>query len=117
MKKDKGAKRKYHKTQGRVYALIRQEAEASPSVVSGIVSIFGHLAFVLFDSGSTHSFVSHTFTGKIDCAPNVLEHELCVAILLGESLYAKYILRSCRVQIGSNVLEAYLTILLCNSIC
>ncbi|KAK3206673.1 hypothetical protein Dsin_020719 [Dipteronia sinensis] len=39
------------------------------------------------------------------------EYELRVAIPSGESLCAKEFLRSCRVQIGSNVLEAYLIIL------
>ncbi|KAI9161285.1 hypothetical protein LWI28_016023 [Acer negundo] len=87
------------------------EAEASPSVVSGIVPISEHLAFVLFDSGSTHSFVSHTFARKIDCVPDMLKTKLCVATLSGESLYAKEFLKSCRIQIESKVLEADLIIL------
>ncbi|KAI9159757.1 hypothetical protein LWI28_001661 [Acer negundo] len=97
LKKDPGAHRKDQKTQGRVYAFTRQEAEASPSVVSGIVPISGHLAFVLFDSGSTHSFVSHTFARKMDCVPDMLKTELCVDTPSGESLCAKKFLKSCRI--------------------
>ncbi|KAI9180213.1 hypothetical protein LWI28_002391 [Acer negundo] len=39
LKKDRGVKKKDQKTQGRVYVLTRQEVEASPSVVPGIVPI------------------------------------------------------------------------------
>ncbi|KAH7569678.1 hypothetical protein JRO89_XS06G0239800 [Xanthoceras sorbifolium] len=110
LKKEQGAPKKDQKTQGRVYALTRQEAEASPSVVSGIVPISGHLAFVLFDSGSTHSFIACNFARRFDCAPEMLEFVLCVATPSGESLRAKELLKSCKVQIENKVLEAGLII-------
>ena len=47
------------KVQGRVFALTKQDAEASPSVVSGTLLVSSQHAQVLFDSGSTHSFILH----------------------------------------------------------
>ena len=46
---------------GRVYAMTRQEAQATPDVVTGTLSIFGDDARVLIDSGATHSFISREY--------------------------------------------------------
>ncbi|XP_077219740.1 uncharacterized protein LOC143853930 [Tasmannia lanceolata] len=50
---------------GRVFALTHQDAEASGTVVSGMITVNFFPACALFDPGATHSFVSATF---------VLEH-------------------------------------------
>ena len=47
--------------QGRVFALIPGDVQNTESVVSGIISICAQNAYVLIDSDSTHSFVSHAF--------------------------------------------------------
>ena len=46
---------------GRVYAMTRQEAQATPDVVTGTLSIFGDDARVLIDPGATHSFISREY--------------------------------------------------------
>ena len=43
---------------GRVYAMTRQEAQATLDVVTGTLSISGDNARVLIDPGATHSFIS-----------------------------------------------------------
>ena len=43
---------------GRVYAMTRQEAQATPDVVTDTLSIFGDDARVPIDPGATHSFIS-----------------------------------------------------------
>ena len=45
------------KAQGRVFALIPQDVQASDTVVTGILPLFSNFAKTLFDSGSTHSFI------------------------------------------------------------
>ena len=45
------------------HATTSRQADAPDVVVTGTLPIFGHLAFVLFDSGSTYSFVSEEFVG------------------------------------------------------
>ncbi|GFS32110.1 hypothetical protein Acr_00g0020910 [Actinidia rufa] len=47
--------------QGRAFALVPGNTPATTSVVSGILPICGQPAHILMDSGSTHSFVSHSF--------------------------------------------------------
>ncbi|KAA0031759.1 gag-protease polyprotein [Cucumis melo var. makuwa] len=47
--------------QGKVFATTRYEVEQAGSVVTGTLPILGHFAFVLFDSRSSHSFISSVF--------------------------------------------------------
>lgn len=49
----------------RVYAFTRQDAQASNVVVTGILSVCSRDAHVLFDLGSTHSYVSPIFSKHI----------------------------------------------------
>ena len=49
------------RTQGRVYTLTAQEAQASNAVVTGTLLVGSMHARVLFDSGTTHSFISPYF--------------------------------------------------------
>ena len=47
--------------QGRVYALTIEDAQATDTVVVGILPLFSAHAKVLFDPDSMHSFVSCAF--------------------------------------------------------
>ena len=51
---------------GRVFALIEEETQRAPIVVTGTLLINGRYAKVLFDSGATHSFISHVFANSLD---------------------------------------------------
>ncbi|XP_057482013.1 uncharacterized protein LOC130768937 [Actinidia eriantha] len=51
--------------QGRVFALVPGDVQASTSVVSGILIIDSYPAHILIDSGSTHSFVAPHFATKL----------------------------------------------------
>ena len=46
---------------GRVFAITSQEAQATPDVVTGTLSIFDDDARVLIDPGATHSFISREY--------------------------------------------------------
>lgn len=48
-------------TLSRVFALTIGDVDASPDVVTSIISLFSHRALVLFDLGDTHSFISHKY--------------------------------------------------------
>ena len=52
------------RTQARVYAVTQQDADAAPDVVTGIISILDHDAYILVDPGSTHSFASKHFLDR-----------------------------------------------------
>ena len=52
--------------QGRVFALVPGDVQNTETVVIGIHSICTQNAYVLIDSGSTHSYVSHAFSRKLN---------------------------------------------------
>ncbi|CAJ2662068.1 unnamed protein product [Trifolium pratense] len=66
--------------QARVFALTRQDAQASNAVVTGILSICSQEAHVLFDPGATHSFVSLWFASRLGKNSSFLDEALVVAL-------------------------------------
>ena len=57
-------------TQNRIYAIAdRQNSEASPDVVTGILSIFSHNVYALIDLGSTLSYVTPLIAEKFERTP------------------------------------------------
>ena len=52
------------RTKARVFTITQQEAEASPDVINGIISVYDHDAYALVDLGATHSFISVPFTER-----------------------------------------------------
>ena len=64
-------------TQARVFTVTQQEADASPDVITGMISVYDYDAYALLDPGATHSFISVPFTKRhqiesqpIDGRPN-----------------------------------------------
>ncbi|TYK29812.1 retrotransposon protein, putative, Ty3-gypsy subclass [Cucumis melo var. makuwa] len=70
--------------EGRVFATTRQEAERAGSMVTGTLPIFGHYAFVLFDFGSSHSFISSVFVQHVGLEVEPLSGALSVSTPSGE---------------------------------
>ena len=60
------------------------EAQANLDSVTGIITIFGELARVCFDSRSSRSFVSSSFALHADGELTPLKSKLVVTTLLGE---------------------------------
>uniref|UniRef100_A0A2N9EF72 Integrase catalytic domain-containing protein n=1 Tax=Fagus sylvatica TaxID=28930 RepID=A0A2N9EF72_FAGSY len=84
------------RNQGRVYALTQQDANASNAVITGIIQVSSAYAYVLFDPGATHSFVSVVFAKKHNLESLPLEIELCVDTPVGGVLAANYASVDCR---------------------
>ena len=51
-------------TQARVFTVTQQEADASPDVITGMISVYDHDAYALVDPGATNSFISVPFTER-----------------------------------------------------
>ena len=66
-----------------MYAITRQDAEASNTAVTGTVLVETLDAYVLFDTGSTHSFVSPRLASKLGVEPRKMEIPLVVSSPLG----------------------------------
>ncbi|XP_048227273.1 uncharacterized protein LOC125369298 [Ricinus communis] len=92
-------------SQARVYAVTRQEATTSPEIVTGIIPICRHDAYVLVDPGSTCSFISCVFALKMHCGIESLGHYICVLMPVGGVIMVNTTVRACSVMIyGTNVL-------------
>ncbi|TYK18660.1 ty3-gypsy retrotransposon protein [Cucumis melo var. makuwa] len=76
--------------QGKVFATNKTEAERAGTVVTGTLPVLGHYALVLFDSGSSHSFISSAF-------------------VLHARLEKK--VKACQIEIARHVIEVTLLVL------
>ncbi|GFZ14477.1 hypothetical protein Acr_24g0006670 [Actinidia rufa] len=86
--------------QGRAFALVPGNTPATTSLVSGILPICGQPAHILMDSGSTHSFVSHSFEHYLTTSPVSLEYELSVSLPSGDSMLCDRVYSSCEIRVN-----------------
>ncbi|GFZ21610.1 hypothetical protein Acr_29g0007720 [Actinidia rufa] len=86
--------------QGRAFALVPGNTPATTSVVSGILPICGQPTHILMDSGSTHSFVSHSFEHYLTTSPVSLEYELSVSLPSGDSMLCDRVYSSCEIRVN-----------------
>ncbi|TYK23874.1 ty3-gypsy retrotransposon protein [Cucumis melo var. makuwa] len=97
--------------QGRVFATTLQEAERAGTVVTGTLPILWHYAFVLFDSRSSHSFISSVFVQHVGLEVEPLGRVLFVSTPSREVLLSKEKIKACRVEIANHVLDVTLLVL------
>ena len=69
-----------------MFALIPQDVQASDTVVTGILPLFSNFAKTLFDSGSTHSFISCQYVKLCDKKLGLMDYDLYMATPIGDSL-------------------------------
>ncbi|KAL0559002.1 hypothetical protein IC582_003591 [Cucumis melo] len=97
--------------QGRVFATNRTEAEKAGTVVTGTLPVLGHYALVLFDSGSSHSFISSAFVSHARLEVEPLHHVLSVSTPSGECMLSKEKVKACQIELAGHVIEVTLIIL------
>ena len=99
-------------TTAQVYAFTKDDADAGTSnVVTGQLSVATQNAYVLFDSGATHCFVSYMFPKRIAQHSNRITRTLSVALPSGEMLSTNYWIRHVPIIIAARELYADLVIL------
>ncbi|XP_073133784.1 uncharacterized protein [Henckelia pumila] len=91
---------------GRVFAMTHDQVDPDSAIVTGMIRIAGLPAFVLIDSGATHSFISINFMIKLEVLPDESISKFCVSLPSGEELESSSVVRNCKVQIQSLVLCA-----------
>ncbi|KAG5536039.1 hypothetical protein RHGRI_023734 [Rhododendron griersonianum] len=96
-----GAKLDSGRRQGKMFAMTPGDSQNTNSVVSGTLHICGHLAYVLIDSGSTHSFVSAQFAIKLTRPLESLDYELHVSQPMGSGVICSTVYKACDILIGS----------------
>ncbi|XP_070014059.1 uncharacterized protein [Nicotiana sylvestris] len=84
----------------RFYAMSgRQTAEASPDVVTGILTVQSHDVYTLIDPGSTLSYVTPFIAMEFGKEPDQLHEPFLVSTPVGESILATRVYRSCVVTV------------------
>ena len=99
------------RVQGRAYALTSDEAAASPTAVTGTLPICGRSAFVLIDSGSTHSIASVEFASCLVDVPRSFACEFVISTPAGLDLCSRQCLIGCDVFVGDQRLPVDLIVL------
>ena len=79
-------------------------------MVKGTLSILGHFAFTLFDSGSTHSFVSLPFVRQVGFVVEPLMHVLSVDTPAGVDLVTKNRVKDGQVVIAGRTIHVDLKV-------
>ncbi|KAL0539555.1 hypothetical protein IC582_023771 [Cucumis melo] len=97
--------------QGRVFATNKTEGEKAGTVVTGTLPVLGHYALVLFDSGSSHSFISSAFVLHARLEVEPLHHVLSVSTPSGECMLSKEKVKACQIEIAGHVIEVTLIVL------
>ena len=98
------------RAQARAYASTSKDTGKSDVVVTGTLSILGHFAFTLFDSGSTHSFISMPFVVQTGFKLGPLLHEMYVSTPSGVDLVARDRVKNDQVIIGNQTLSVDLMV-------
>ncbi|KAL4038487.1 hypothetical protein IC575_002108 [Cucumis melo] len=96
---------------GRVFATNKTEAEKAGTVVTGTLPVLGHYALVLFDSGSSHSFISSAFVSHARLEVEPLHHVLSVSTPSGECMLSREKVKACQIEIAGHVIEVTLIVL------
>ena len=86
--------------------MTKQEAQATPDVVTGTLSIFGDDARVLIDPGATHSFISRGYVARVGMTPVPLGCGLEIATPTGKSIWPSQMLKGSLFSIEGQVMEA-----------
>ncbi|KAA0051715.1 pol protein [Cucumis melo var. makuwa] len=97
--------------QGEVFATNKTEAERAGTVVTGTLPVLGHYALVLFDSGSSHSFISSAFVLHARLEVEPLQHVLSVSTPSGECMLSMEKVKACLIEIAGRVIEVTLLVL------
>ncbi|XP_024965837.1 uncharacterized protein LOC112506041 [Cynara cardunculus var. scolymus] len=90
------------RVQARAFQITAEETQDKPDVVMGIFLVNSHPARILFDSGATNSFVSHTFARCLNFVPYVLAKPFYVDTADGTSMLADKVYKDCVLQLDEH---------------
>ena len=84
------------RTQARVFSVTQQEADASPDVITGMISVYVHDAYALVDPGATHSFISVPFTERYQIESRPINGRMVVLVPNGDTMISERIVPGSR---------------------
>ncbi|XP_073042002.1 uncharacterized protein [Primulina eburnea] len=89
-----------NKPSARMFAMTQEEADDASDVVSGTIFIQQVAAYVLFDCGATHSFMSKRFAKKLKSRPVKLTEPFRIATPTSRAIETDEIYRDCKISIS-----------------
>ena len=99
------------RTQARVFTVTQQEADASPDVITGMISVYDHDAYALVDLGATHSFISIPFTERHQIESKPIDGRMVVSVPNGVTMISERIVPGSRLLIQNKDFSANLIVL------
>ena len=99
------------RTQARVFSVTQQEADASPDVVIGMISVYDHDAYALVDPRATHSFILVPFTERYQIESQLIDGHMVVSVPNGDTMISERIVPGSRLVIQNKDFPAYLIVL------
>ena len=87
--------------QGRTFFVTSQKARNPNNVITGKLIINSSEVYTLFDTSSTHSFISPTCAQCLNLTSEKLDFDLSVETPLGETFVTFTIYKSCLIQIDT----------------
>ena len=98
-------------TQARVFSVTQQEADASPDVITGMISVSDHDAYALVDPGATHSFISIPFTEGHKIESHPIDGRMVVSVPNGDIMISERIVSGSKLVIQNKDFLADLIVL------
>ena len=99
------------RTQDRVFTVTQQEADASPDVITGMISVYDHDAYALVDPGATHLFILVPFTERHQIESQPIDGRMVVSVPNGDIMISERIVPGSRLVIQNKDFPADLIVL------
>jgi hypothetical protein len=96
-----------------VFALTLDNAktkDVDAGVVTSIIPFFSNLAYMLFNSSATHSFVSATYAKLCSMSMEPFRQNITIVTPIGKSLLCNKVVVDCSITIGGKTLLANLVV-------
>ena len=74
-------------------------ADASPDVITGMISVYDHDAYALVDPGDTHSFISVPLTERHQIESQPIDGRMVVSVPNGDTMISERIVPGSRLVI------------------
>ena len=99
-----------------IYAIVLKDHEENGAVVEGAFLVNSFLGRILFDSETSHSFISQSFMHRLHLIPDTLDIPLSVATPLGDLSILELVHRGCVISLDDVELRLILSFILCLSL-
>jgi hypothetical protein len=107
---DKGKKQKVQVRQGKLNFTTLEELPEGAPIITGIFSVFNRPALIMFDFGTSHSFISQKFSAKCQLPFRHAKGSFMIATPGGKTV-TNQLIRSVPIQLGSHIIKTTLLVL------